>query len=175
MNPFDTLVGIGRITKKWGFGLEVMISLKEGESWPAKIKEPVFIRIADKPVPFFVEASKLQGKKGVVASFHDMSEFLLNSILHCEVYRSASNGKTTHSTETHQPLSGYIVMDKTMGEIGIADHLMEREIQPVLVVKQDELEILIPYTAEIITKTDHKKRRILIEAPEGLIDLYLNP
>jgi 16S rRNA processing protein RimM len=175
MNPLDALVCIGRITKKWGFGHEVLIALKDGNAWPRKISEPVYVMIAHRPVPFFVHSSEPQGKKGVIVTFHDMSDFLLQTILQCDVFLSPVTQETGHTEIPQNTLVGYSVTDRSRGFIGTVFELMEREIQPLLVIVQDDVEVLIPYTPEIIRKTNHKKRTILIEAPEGLIDLYLNP
>ncbi len=38
---------------------------------------------------------------------------------------------------------------------------------------QDNSEILVPMTDEIILKVDRENKLIEIDAPEGLIDIYL--
>jgi len=175
MNSSDALTCIGRITKRWGFQDEVLISLREGAALPKKKSEPVYVMIDGRPVPFFVKNMQPQGKKGAIVAFYDMSDFLLQSILQCEVFVSEKQPETTPATNPQDALAGYSVHDQAQGFIGTVSHLMDREIQPVLVILFENQEILIPFTPEIIRKTDHKKRIMLINAPDGLIDLYLNP
>ena len=45
--------------------------------------------------------------------------------------------------------------------------------QAILQIKLGGKEILVPITDEIILKVDRQNRHIDIEAPEGLIDIYI--
>jgi len=52
--------------------------------------------------------------------------------------------------------------------------VLEYPNQALFQVFRDGKEILIPIQDEIITAVNREKKQILIDAPEGLIDLYLN-
>ncbi|MEO9512162.1 MAG: hypothetical protein ABJN84_18115 [Flavobacteriaceae bacterium] len=42
-----------------------------------------------------------------------------------------------------------------------------------LPLAEDEKELLIPISDDIITKVDRKNKRIQVKTPEGLVELYL--
>jgi 16S rRNA processing protein RimM len=67
----------------------------------------------------------------------------------------------------------YKVIDAVYGEIGIVKEVIERPMQPVIVIKHGFEEILIPVAGDIIQKVDRKEKVLHIQAPEGLIELYL--
>ena len=68
---------------------------------------------------------------------------------------------------------GYEVIDESKGNIGSVAEVLEMPSDPVLSVMLNEKEILIPIRDEIILKVDKKQKQIKINAPDGLIDLYL--
>lgn len=72
-------------------------------------------------------------------------------------------------------IPGYKVIDAEHGELGIAQEIIERSIQPVLVVKKGYTEILVPLTDHAIQKVDREKKELHVVTPEGLIDIYLAP
>ena len=75
----------------------------------------------------------------------------------------------------YHEISGCKVIDKTFGEVGVAVEIMDYPSQQILVVKRNQTEILIPFNTEFLNYFDREKKIIEISAPEGLIELYLNP
>ena len=68
---------------------------------------------------------------------------------------------------------GFAVLDKSHGEIGRVQDVYEMPSNALLSVKNGEKEILIPLRDEILLSVDREKKVIEIDAPEGLIDIYL--
>jgi 16S rRNA processing protein RimM len=62
--------------------------------------------------------------------------------------------------------------DITYGHIGIIKAINDTTAQALFEVEKDGKEILIPVNDEFIVKVDRKKT-IIVNTPEGLIDLYL--
>ncbi|MFZ4772329.1 MAG: ribosome maturation factor RimM [Ferruginibacter sp.] len=70
-------------------------------------------------------------------------------------------------------IEGYAVIDSACGEIGFVRTVLEMPQQALLWIDFNGKEILIPVVDEIVKKVDRKTKTIHIEAPEGLIELYL--
>ena len=68
---------------------------------------------------------------------------------------------------------GFTVMDLNFGEIGIVKQILEYPNQAVLQVLYKEKEVLIPASNDVIKSVDRKNKEIQVEAPDGLIDIYL--
>lgn len=70
---------------------------------------------------------------------------------------------------------GFDVIDKHYGNIGNVESVVEMVHQNILQIKKDRKEILIPLKDEFILAVDRGAKTIHIEAPDGLIDIYLKP
>ncbi len=69
---------------------------------------------------------------------------------------------------------GFSVIDKTRGKIGDIRKIFEYPSQAVIQVFFNKKEILIPINPHVILQVDREKKEIQIDAPEGLIELYLS-
>ena len=168
------LTKIGFISKPFGFngdlkcGLEI-IMLTE------KFPKFVWIYIDGKPVPFFVEKHYFHNNS-LILKFEDISDekkaySFKNTSFYCEknIFE-----KYFEREENLNDFIGFKVGDVNKGEIGKISSIIENTIQPTLVLDFKGKEILIPYSEGIILEIDEEKQIIKIDAPEGLIDLYLD-
>lgn len=69
--------------------------------------------------------------------------------------------------------SGYVLIDKTKGEVGEIKGIEGGDANPLLIVEVKGKEVLLPFTEELITKVHKAKKQLHYNAPEGLIDMYL--
>ena len=90
-----------------------------------------------------------------------------------ELLIEASRVDGVHS-EADDSLIGFTVTDHEKGAIGSVSGIMETAQHPILEVEFEGKTILIPWVKEIVKKIDVGARSIEVEAPDGLIDLYLN-
>jgi 16S rRNA processing protein RimM len=68
---------------------------------------------------------------------------------------------------------GFRVKDEKRGDLGIIDRVIELPNNPLLAIKFEDKEILLPISDDIIKKVDRRKKQIEVNAPEGLIDIYM--
>jgi 16S rRNA processing protein RimM len=68
---------------------------------------------------------------------------------------------------------GFHAVDQHHGDIGVIEDILELPHQSLFQVRCGEKEILIPVVDDIIQKVDRKKKLVLINAPPGLIEIYL--
>ena len=68
---------------------------------------------------------------------------------------------------------GFTLQDIIHGDVGIVKGVNDLGAQALFIAEKDGKELLIPITDDFITKVDRDSRRIHIQTPEGLIDLYL--
>ncbi len=176
MIPRDIAQRIGIITRRWGYEGEINLRLDEEFIHLKKLPESVFVEIQGRLIPFLVFSHRKQSANTFIAHLADSAEPVLSRLLQAEVWCRTEDLKEKKAAVTSglSPV-GFEVHDKNHGFTGLVKEIWDRDEQPLLVVMHNNIEILIPFAAEIIRKTDHKKRRIHIDAPEGLIDMYLNP
>lgn len=171
---FFDLTAIGYISKPYGFKGDVKVSLDVlllEEVLPSFL----FIYIDGKPVPFSVENMQLKNDS-LIVSFEDVddentAQKLKNTSIYC---LSKDFELFFEKEESLDDLIGFEVYDQNKGLIGKVDGVIENSIQPTLVLTFHTKEILIPYTEEIIKNISFEQEKIDINAPDGLIDMYLD-
>ena len=73
----------------------------------------------------------------------------------------------------YHEIKGFQVIDLNFGETGRVEEVLEYPHQAILRVLRGNKEILIPITDDIITRVDRENKILHVNAPEGLIALYL--
>lgn len=69
---------------------------------------------------------------------------------------------------------GFSIIDSEKGNIGKVTKVLEHPTQSIFeITNNQQKEILIPITDEIIKKVDKENKTIDVVTPDGLIDLYL--
>jgi 16S rRNA processing protein RimM len=66
---------------------------------------------------------------------------------------------------------GFTATDRTLGDIGEITDIDESTINTLFVVENNDEEILIPAQEEFIVDIDHENSRIILDLPEGLVEL----
>jgi len=139
--------------------------------------ESVFIQIEGKLVPFFIQNIKFRPKRAeAVVRFQDVdtpekAQRLIGSDLYLPIeFISPLKGEAFYFHE----IVGYEVIDKQKGALGKITSVLEFPGNPVFQIQSGKKEVLIPANDDFIEKLDRKNKKIYLNAPEGLIDLYLN-
>ena len=135
----------------------------------------VFIEIDSQLVPFFIQSLSRQNKKLVLkldgVNTVEQADLLKNST----VYLPSANiqVKTGISTGFDQYI-GFSVTDLHKGVIGHLEEILTLAGQKLLKIKSPaNSEILIPAREEFVSGIDSAKRKLELNTPEGLIDIYL--
>ena len=69
---------------------------------------------------------------------------------------------------------GFDIEDVHHGYVGEITGVNDTSAQPLFEINANGIEIFIPMIDDFIKKVDRDNNKIIVEAPEGLIDLYLN-
>ena len=165
---------LGTISRSHGLKGAFKVNIHSAGILPIEKEEPVFIQLQGGPVPFFVEEC--------VAASHDVWMMKLDEIdsieaadkfVGKELFIEESNfiGIKAEATEA---LVGFSVTDFEKGDIGVVSGILETAQHPVLEIELDDKLILVPWVDAIVKEIDSDTKTIKIEAPDGLIDLYIN-
>ena len=167
---------LGIVARKHSFKGEVVIVLDTDEPYRYENMESVFIAIGNNLIPFFIKKSLLQKGKQLRVTFEDINnEADANGILNAEVYLPLKFlPKLTGTQFYFHEVIGFQVIDKQFGAIGILENINDSGAQALLEIKHEAVTILIPLVDKFIKEIDRKNKILHIEAPKGLIDLYLH-
>jgi len=166
---------LGKIVRKHSFKGEVVIKLDTDEPQLYTNMDAVFVDLPTNFLPFFIEKSLLQKGNQLRVKFEDIStEQDAESILKSDVYLPLNLlPKLTGNKFYYHEVIGFTIEDIHYGNVGTLTGINDSTAQPLFEIQQGEIEILIPMIDDFIKKVDREKKVIIIQVPEGLIEMYL--
>lgn len=167
---------LGKIAKKFSYKGEVLIYLDTDEPELYTNMESVFVEINKHLVPFFIVSSSLHKGDFLRTRFEDIdSEQDADGILGCEVYLPLSELPELEGDKFYfHEIIGFDAEDQRLGIVGKIVGVNDSSAQPLFEIKKGDIEILVPMIDDFIVKVDRENKKIVLNTPEGLIDLYLN-
>ncbi len=171
----DELFLLGKIVRTFGTKGELVFQINPEILDSIKNLESVFVKINENLVPFFIENLERRPKSQAMVKLMDVNSTEETSVLTgCNIYIPlAMLPKPKGSQISPYEIEGFAVIDANYGETGTVRAILELPQQSLLSIDFNGKEILIPIVEEIVKKVDRRKKTIYIEAPEGLIELYM--
>jgi 16S rRNA processing protein RimM len=171
----DELFQLGKIVRTFGTKGEVIFQIDNEILSRIKKLESVYLKINENLIPFFIELLQPKAKGQALVKFMDVDGTDEASLLAgCDVFIPIAQMPKHKGTQIFSvEIEGYTVIDAIRGETGTVRIVLEMPKQALLAIDFNGKEILVPIVDEIVKKIDRKTRTIHIEAPEGLIELYL--
>ena len=166
---------LGKIAKKFSFKGEVLIYLDTDEPELYENMESVFVEFNKNLVPFFIENSSLHKNDFLRVQFEDVdSEEEADSILNCAVYLPLSMLPKLEGNKFYfHEVIGFEIEDKRLGVFGKIVSINDTTAQPLFEVVNGEVEMLIPMVDHFLVKIDRKNKKVIMDLPEGLVEMYL--
>jgi 16S rRNA processing protein RimM len=166
---------LGKIVKKYSFKGEVLAKLDTDQPEIYNNLDTVFIELKDNLIPFFIERSQLHKSQLLRIKFEDVTtEEDANALIKSELYLPLELLPKLKGNKFYfHEVIGFTIKDVNIGNLGIIKGINDITSQALFEVDRDGTEILIPLNDDFIKKVDRENKTIIVETPEGLIDLYL--
>ncbi len=166
---------VGKIVKKYSFKGELLVKLDTDEPEQFLEMESVFVEKHKNLIPFFIDSLSLHKSELLRVKFEEVdSEEDADSLLGSELYLPLDLlPQLSGNTFYYHEIIGFSVNDVNFGPVGTISGVNDSTAQALFEIERDGKQILIPISDEIIDKVDRKAKTIHIQAPEGLIDIYL--
>jgi 16S rRNA processing protein RimM len=137
--------------------------------------ESVFVEINNSLVPFFIKKIQVKGNTATVTlegidSIERANELIKKGLFLPLNMLPPLKGKKFYLHE----IVDYTAIDKTAGNIGKITEVLDFPQQVIFQIQHGDKQILIPAKEEFIVKIDRQNKIIELDAPEGLIDLYIS-
>jgi 16S rRNA processing protein RimM len=166
---------LGKIAKKFSFKGEVLLYLDTDEPELYENMESVFVEFNNNLVPFFISTSSLHKNDFLRVQFEDVdTEEEADSIMNCEVYLPLSMlPKLTGNKFYFHEVVGFEIEDKRLGIFGKIVSINDTTAQPLFEVLNGNVELLIPMIDHFLVEIDRKNKKVIMDLPEGLVEMYL--
>jgi 16S rRNA processing protein RimM len=167
---------LGKIVRKHSFKGEVVIKLDTDEPELYQEMESVYVDFGNNLVPFFIEKSSLHKGNQLRVRFEDVnSEADADAILKSDIYLPLTLlPKLSGDQFYFHEIIGFKVVDRNFGEVGIIVKINETAAQPLFEIDREGTVILIPMVDDFIKKVDRENKKIEVQTPDGLIELYVS-
>ena len=170
---YTTNILLGRITKVSGYEGTVAIKLEKIFSENIPQMESVFLEIEGRPVPFFISGLDYSGADILKVSFegYDSSE-KISEFTGCRVFLTSTPDDAVMKLPDSEILIDFSVLTKQKALIGLITDIIPNNGQWLLnVVSEGKKNLLIPFHEDFIISIDRKKKIIIMDIPDGLLDI----
>ena len=167
---------LGKIVKKYSFKGELLIKLDTDEPELFTEMESVFVEQRKNLIPFFIEESSLHKSELLRVRFEDVkNEEEANALIGAHLYLPLEFlPKLTGNKFYYHEIEGFSVEDIRLGNIGTLIRVSQSQIQPLFEIEYKEATILVPVIDDFIVEVNRKEKKLILNTPEGLVDLYIN-
>lgn len=166
---------LGKIAKKFSFKGEVLIYLDTDEPELYENMESIFVEFNKNLIPFFIENSSLHKNDFLRVKFEDVdNEEQADEIIGSEVYLPISMLPKLEGNKFYfHEVIGFEIEDKRLGVFGKIVSINDSSAQPLFEVVNGSVEILVPMIDQFLVKIDRENKRVIMDLPEGLVEMYL--
>jgi len=166
---------IGKIQNTHGLNGKIILKhIFEGKNI-FKDLDHVFIEInRESYIPFFIEEKKVVDHSEVLIRFDEVDSVeAARELLNKSVFIEPGIFKKLKPKNVTEDFVGFLIIDKKLGKLGVIEDLFETPGQVLASVIYQEKELLIPLLEHTIISISVAQKEIIVELPDGLIDIYL--
>ena len=165
---------LGKIVKKYSFKGELLAKLDTDQPELYEHLDAMFVQVRNNLIPFFIESSRLHKSELLRIKFEEVdTEADADALLKSELYLPLEFLPKLEGNKFYfHEVIGFKITDKNFGEVGTVKAINDSTAQALFEVDRNGIEILIPMNDEFIVEVNRETKTILVETPEGLIDLY---
>jgi len=167
---------LGIIARKHSYKGEIVIVVDSDEPELYENIDAVFVSYKDNLIPYFIEKIILQKGNQLRIKFEDIdSEEDAMGLLKCSTYLPlALLPKLEGDKFYYHEIIDFDIEDVNYGKIGKIKAINDNSSQVLFVISTDKNDVLIPMIDEFIKKIDRDNKKIIVETPEGLIEMNID-
>lgn len=170
----EEYISVGKLGKPHGIAGAFRFLLHRQLKSKAKFPKHFLLHIKGSYLPWFVTEVELTGLSDGLIRFEDVTTPEKARIYSgCELFLSEkdTNAYFKKDAEGLNYLKGYQVSDQTAGPLGPLLEVDETPAQILITIDYKGREVLIPLVDEFIIELNKRKKTLLLDLPEGLLDL----
>jgi 16S rRNA processing protein RimM len=166
-------IHIGKAVATFGVAGHIIITHALGKKLVLKKGDVLFIEnIKNSYIPYFVASCKANSNTESNISFEDItSKEKAKILVPKNVWVSEENFSKWVGNTSSIGLLGFSLIENNVA-LGIIEEVIEQPHQVLLKINYKGHEALIPLHAESLLNIDRKQKKVVVQLPEGLLDIY---
>jgi 16S rRNA processing protein RimM len=164
---------IGKLAATFGLEGQLILGHSLGKKTSLKGLENIFIEeTKDSFLPYFIESAKVKNDKEVYLKLEGISaKETAKALVKKEVWLHENDFKKFAADAAPISLLGFMVINEDE-ELGEVCEVIEQPHQVLCKIMLNGKEALIPVHEDSLEKIDKKNRKLFVNLPEGLLDIY---
>ena len=164
----------GKLVAVHGLKGELVLKHELGKKSSLKDVKAVFIEDRkDSFLPWFVESTKIKSENEIYIKLEGLeTRETASKLTPKEVWLTEDDFKRLSAKSAPANLLGYTIINNKERLSEILE-VIEQPHQLLCRMELNEKEVLIPLNENFLKKIDHRKKEVIVELPEGLLDIYL--
>ena len=165
---------LGTVVGKYSFKGEVLAKLDTDSPESYLEISSVFVENPQGLVPYFIEKCQLHKTSLLRIKFEGIdAETDASNLIKKELYLPLDQlPKLEGNQFYYHEVEGFIAFDQLNKEIGTVKTVNDSGPQALFVIDADGVEILIPVHDNFIKQLDRSDKKIHLELPDGLLDIF---
>jgi 16S rRNA processing protein RimM len=165
---------VGKLVGTFGVTGELVLQHVLGKKTSLKGLEVIMIETKkDNLLPYFVSETKIKNDTEVYIKLEDVDKKeTAQKLVSKLVWLKEGDFKKYKAKDANISLLGYTIYDneKALSEI---IEVIEQPHQVLAKIIYESKEMLIPVHENFIIKIDDKNKKVILDLPEGLLDIYM--
>ncbi len=169
---YASFVEVGFIQRTHGIKGELQVAWNDTLNLTQENIESVFVEIDGIPIPFFINSLRQKTEESSIVKFDDVDDIQSADELVGYKLMLPSDLIPEDDDIELKDLVGYTVTSTSGQTIGLIENYEEFNLNSIYYIKTPEgKEVIIPATDDLIVEFDVDTKTVLMEIPEGLLDL----
>ena len=167
-------IKIGKLVAVHGLTGELLLKHELGKKSLLKGLQAIFIEEKKTSfIPWFIQSVKAKNDTEVYIKFEGIdSRESAMKIAHKDAWAPAADFRKLAAKAAPASLLDYMIIHEKK-QLGAILELIEQPHQLLCRLEIDQKEVLIPLNESTLKKIDHTKKEVVVELPEGLLEIYL--
>lgn len=136
--------------------------------------DSVFIEIKGELVPYFVEDINIQKQSRAIVQLEEIDTMeKAQSLVGSALYLPLDSLEELEDDQFYfHEIKDFKVIDQNLGLLGTVREVYSVSTQNLIALDYNGAEVLIPIVDTIVLKADREKNEVLVNLPEGLLEVY---
>jgi 16S rRNA processing protein RimM len=166
---------IGKLAATFGTDGQMVLQHTLGKKTSLKGMEAFFIEeTTDSFLPYFITSAKIKNDREIIIAVEgidtkEAARFLLKK----EVWLAERDFKKFAASSAPISFLGFMIIENQK-ELGEILEVIEQPHQVLCRIMIEGKEALIPVHENSLEKVDKKNKKLYVNLPEGLLDVYIN-
>ena len=172
----DNCYLLGYIVRTHGTNGNVVIFLDVDYPEDYRDLDAVYVELRGELVPYFISNFNLQKQANAIVTFEDVDTIeKAQALVGSSLFLSLDDLEELEDEEFYyHEIKGYTVVDETKGELGTVREVYSLNGQDLIAMDYLGNEVLIPTSEEIVLRADKENKKLIVNLPEGLLEVYLD-